>query len=133
MTFSAEKYPLIIQIIDSYLICYSPDFDLRLAEKWDRNALGQTELLIMRMRDQLTRLAHQKSVRKEETPSPSLLPRVAEKSDLLNSSEAARIMKMSHDTLRRLAIGGKIPFQKTPGGHRKYRRLDIENFLKENS
>lgn len=49
--------------------------------------------------------------------------------DLLSIGEAARETGVSVDTLRRYATDGRIAAVLTPGGHRRFRRSDLEALL----
>jgi excisionase family DNA binding protein len=126
---SIEKYPIIIQVIDTYLLAYSPDFDYKIAEKYEPQSPGQTELLIRRIRDHLVRLSRQKEVEGKEPPEPSLPITLATRiqADFLSSTEAARLLNISHDTLRRMALRSEITYFATPGGHRRFIRSEIES------
>ncbi len=50
---------------------------------------------------------------------------------LISISEAASILGVSIDTLRRWDKSGKLKSQKSEGGHRKYQRSQIELFLND--
>ncbi len=52
-----------------------------------------------------------------------------EEKDLISISEAASILGVSIDTLRRWDKSSKLRSVKTVGGHRKYRRFQIEVYL----
>ena len=54
-----------------------------------------------------------------------------DKKDLISISEAASMLGVSIDTLRRWDKSGKLSSTKTAGGHRKYYRPQIENFLND--
>lgn len=45
--------------------------------------------------------------------------------DLLTVSEAARLIQMSPDTIRRYADAGTLAAQRTPANHRRFRRGDV--------
>jgi excisionase family DNA binding protein len=44
----------------------------------------------------------------------------------LTAKEAAELLSVHEDTLRRWADEGKVPFWVTPGGQRRFRPEDIE-------
>jgi excisionase family DNA binding protein len=48
---------------------------------------------------------------------PSVIPR---QSSYLRVGEAAEILQVSPKTICRWAMDGKLPFQRTLGGHRRY-------------
>jgi len=50
-------------------------------------------------------------------------------SEFLTTSEAADLVKVSPATLKRWARAGIIPSERTSGGHRRYRREDLEGYL----
>jgi excisionase family DNA binding protein len=47
--------------------------------------------------------------------------------DMLSSGEAAIMLGISTKTLARHAADGRIPCIRTPGGHRRFYRVDIED------
>lgn len=49
--------------------------------------------------------------------------------DLITSGDAARILGASTKTVRRWAESGHLPVVRTPGGHRRFRRSDVEALL----
>jgi excisionase family DNA binding protein len=53
--------------------------------------------------------------------------------ELLSPAEVARIFKVDPKTVTRWAKAGKLSSFRTPGGHRRYHRSEIEAFKKENS
>ena len=54
-----------------------------------------------------------------------------EQKDLISISEAAEIIGVSIDTLRRWDKSGKLSSTKSPGGHRLYSKSQIEIYLKD--
>lgn len=49
--------------------------------------------------------------------------------DLLTSAEAAKIGNVSKITIHRAVKAGKLTPLRTPGGHFRFRRSDIEKLL----
>jgi excisionase family DNA binding protein len=49
--------------------------------------------------------------------------------DLLTASEAASILHVSPETLRRWEQQGKLSATKTKGGHRRFSRSDVESYV----
>ena len=47
----------------------------------------------------------------------------------LRLAEAAETLGVSHNTLRRWSDAGVLRCYRTSGGHRRYRRSDLERFL----
>jgi excisionase family DNA binding protein len=52
---------------------------------------------------------------------------------LLTSAEVAALVFVDPKTVSRWAAAGKIPFQRTPGGHRRFRRADVHVLMPEGS
>lgn len=48
----------------------------------------------------------------------------------LNIGDAARLIGVHPDTLRRYEAAGRISAQRTPSGHRRFRRADVEALLR---
>lgn len=49
----------------------------------------------------------------------------------LSPSEVARAFKVSVTTVRDWADSGLLPHFKTPGGQRRFRREDVDKFLRD--
>jgi len=49
--------------------------------------------------------------------------------DWLRLSEAAQVLGMSLNTVRRWSDSGSLPCYRSPGGHRRFRRADVEALL----
>jgi len=49
--------------------------------------------------------------------------------DLLATAESAKLIGVSVRTLYRYEDQGRITSVRTPGGHRRYRRADVERLL----
>jgi len=52
--------------------------------------------------------------------------------DWVNISEASRILAVSEQALRKWTDEGKIKAFITPGGHRRYSRLELNRFINQN-
>lgn len=50
---------------------------------------------------------------------------------LLTPGEVAAMVHVDPKTVSRWAVSGRLPFIRTPGGHRRYRRSTVEAFLAE--
>ncbi|MFT5194492.1 MAG: excisionase family DNA binding protein [Cellvibrionaceae bacterium] len=61
----------------------------------------------------------------DQLPSKQLTPQP--KNDWLSLKAAAEELAVHPTTLRRWADGGKIPVMVTPGGHRRFALIDIQN------
>src|SRR6266852_3836691 len=49
--------------------------------------------------------------------------------DWLTLGQAARFLGVAQSTIRKWSDQGRVPAFYTPGGHRRYRRADLERFL----
>ena len=128
MKISAENFPIIVQVVGPHLMVMSKDFDTWLAEKYEPKDPGQTVLLMMRLRSKIERIMKERASQGREIPSPTP-PRDIDldSPQLLSASEAARLLKVSRQTLWRMETSGKIRSEQTPGGHRRYSRSIIES------
>jgi excisionase family DNA binding protein len=52
-----------------------------------------------------------------------------EDSEWLTLGQAARFLGVAQSTIRKWSDNGRVPAFYTPGGHRRYRRSDLETFL----
>src|SRR5260221_10848507 len=50
-------------------------------------------------------------------------------SEWLTLGQAARVLGVAQSTIRKWSDAGRVPAFYTPGGHRRYRRTDLESFL----
>jgi excisionase family DNA binding protein len=50
-------------------------------------------------------------------------------SEWLTLGQAARFLGVAQSTIRKWSDNGRVPAFYTPGGHRRYRRSDLETFL----
>src|SRR5204862_6144616 len=50
-------------------------------------------------------------------------------SEWLTLGQAARFLGVAQSTIRKWSDHGRVPAFYTPGGHRRYRRADLEAFL----
>lgn len=53
-----------------------------------------------------------------------------ETDDLLTAGQAADVLQVEIGTVRRWANAGKLPFWRTPGGQRRFRRSDLESLMR---
>jgi excisionase family DNA binding protein len=60
--------------------------------------------------------------------SPERRPATGE-SDWLTLGQAAKFLGVAQSTIRKWSDQGRVPAFYTPGGHRRYRRRDLELFL----
>jgi len=49
--------------------------------------------------------------------------------DWLTLGQAAKYLGVAQSTIRKWSDGGRLPAFYTPGGHRRYRRADLDTFL----
>ena len=54
---------------------------------------------------------------------------VRDDSEWLTLGQAARFLGVAQSTIRKWSDQGRVPAFYTPGGHRRYRRSDLETFL----
>ncbi|HID88924.1 MAG TPA: helix-turn-helix domain-containing protein [Anaerolineales bacterium] len=59
------------------------------------------------------------------------LPVLKESPHWLTLGEAARLLGVHPTTLRRWSERGEIPYLRTPGGHRRFLREDLETFVRK--
>lgn len=51
--------------------------------------------------------------------------------DLMTPAQAARALHVAPRTVARWAAAGRILAVRTPGGHRRYRRVDVQTLSRE--
>ena len=57
---------------------------------------------------------------------------MSDTSEWVSLGEAAEIIGVHPATIRNWAERGELPFRRTPGGHRRFRRSDLQNWLNSN-
>ena len=129
-TFKAEEYPIVIQVIKGYISIYQPDFDYRVMEPYRANDVGQTEMLIMKVRRELSLKAKMISDQ-SKFPLPSQSKSLMADTDptILTTQDVSRLLGVSSMTVVRLADEGTLPCKKTPKGHRRFKRGDVERII----
>lgn len=65
------------------------------------------------------------------TKSEESLSSPGRQETLLSVSSAARLLGVSASSLRAWAAGGKVPHRRTAGGHRRFLKSDLEQWLAE--
>jgi excisionase family DNA binding protein len=63
----------------------------------------------------------------DETPGRTPMP--ANEPDWLTLGQAAKHLGVAQSTIRKWSDSGRVPAFYTPGGHRRYRRADLDAFL----
>ena len=132
-TFKPEEYPIVVQVIKGYLSIYQPDFDYRVMEPFRAQDVGQTEMLILKMRRELVSKAKM-FVDQSKLPSPSKTKAIMADPDptILSTKDVSRILGVSDMTVVRLADAGTLACKKTPKGHRRFKRSDVQKILEKN-
>lgn len=128
--FKAEEYPIVIQVLSKggiqYLSGFQPDFNYRVIEPYRANDVGQTEMMIIKIRREIASLAARTP---SPTPSKSAnLFKIPERGHL-TTKDAARILNVSDMTVRRLADEGRLKCSYTPNGHRRFSENSLNDFL----
>src|SRR5215203_4225607 len=65
----------------------------------------------------------------DERGDAARMPVPANEPDWLTLGQAAKYLGMAQSTVRKWADSGRLPAFYTPGGHRRFRRGDLEAFL----
>jgi excisionase family DNA binding protein len=60
-------------------------------------------------------------------PAPQRTPPIA--GEWLTLGQAARFLGVAQSTIRKWSDSGMVPAFYTPGGHRRFRRVDLETFI----
>ena len=60
---------------------------------------------------------------------PSSRPAASGEPDWLTLGQAAKYLGVAQSTIRKWSDQGRVPAFYTPGGHRRYRRTDLDKFL----
>jgi excisionase family DNA binding protein len=64
-----------------------------------------------------------------ERPGPNRRRAPASEPDWLTLGQAAKFLGVAQSTIRKWSDLGRVPAFYTPGGHRRYRRSDLEAFI----
>ena len=71
------------------------------------------------------------SFRMEREPQNRLAP--STEPDWLTLGQAAKYLGVAQSTIRKWTDQGRVPAFKTPGGHRRYRRRDLDAFVERSA
>ncbi len=132
-TFDPRRYPVVTRVVDGYIEVSQPDLGLyRYKKKFDeiRKAEEIGNLVLDVMKEAFD--SYMKATREErEAPLPSQPKGVLSPQDSphLSIREVATVLKVSQDTVRRLCADGKLKPILTRGGHRRFTREQVNNFL----
>lgn len=61
--------------------------------------------------------------------NPPSLPAQGNEGDLLTPAEVAAVFRVDPKTVTRWAAAGRITSIRTPGGHRRFRRSEVDRLL----
>jgi excisionase family DNA binding protein len=67
----------------------------------------------------------------DERDTDERLPAPANEADWLTLGQAAKYLGMAQSTIRKWSDAGRLSAFYTPGGHRRYRRSDLDQFLEQ--
>jgi excisionase family DNA binding protein len=65
------------------------------------------------------------------TPGDNRRPMPGNEPDWLTLGQAAKHLGVAQSTIRKWSDSGRVPAFYTPGGHRRYRRADLDAFLSQ--
>src|SRR3954451_17256764 len=65
----------------------------------------------------------------DEREQAARMPVPADEPDWLTLGQAAKYLGIAQSTIRKWSDSGRLPAFYTPGGHRRYRRSDLDQFL----
>jgi excisionase family DNA binding protein len=127
-------YPITIRIINNYIELQVPDFGVIKARKKFSHLNSSEELgniIIETIKEINDRCNYLKDKRKK-IPQPSK-PREyfssLSKDVFMTTKDVEEILSISHETVRRLTNSGILQCIKTTGGHRRFKRDDVEKLL----
>ena len=129
--FKPEEYPIVIQIITQrgvqYLSAFQPDFDYRVIEVFRKEEIGQSEMMIIKVRREIaSRISREKN-----SPTPlksAALYKIPEQGNI-STTHAAKILGVTSQTIRRWADQGILKATPTRGGHRRFSEETVQDAL----
>lgn len=133
--FNPENFPIILKVIDGYLVVSAPEFGLHLKKKFDRiHRASDIGVLYLDMVKKIAFELKTLEQRKKRIPSPKRVSsdEAPFKDATLSVKQVSTILGLSEDTVRRMADDEKIACRKTPGGHRRFSARSVEA-LRRNS
>ena len=89
--------------------------------------------MIMKVRREIASKLNLYSKDNTPLPSPTKGKQVfaVMEGDTLSTREVARLMRVSEETVRRLAARGELKLHTTPGGHRRFLRASVNDYLQK--
>jgi excisionase family DNA binding protein len=130
--FQVGEYMITLRILRGYLVAHAPDFGITVTRRFDeirkKEEVGE---LYFDLLERIIKDIDGRKRRKERIPEPIEHKALKDETDPKNYRvrDVARLLEVSEDTVRRLSDSGALPYSTTPGGHRRYRRSDVVEWL----
>jgi excisionase family DNA binding protein len=133
---SPFDYTLHISRKDRHLLVSSPEFGVRVAaatldrcRPLESEAVGRAVLaVIARIQGRLLELDARAAPHPPPRQACSLMGR-----RMVSARDAAAVLGINRATLRRLAYSGRIPGERTPGGHLRFNLEDLASYIDSQS
>ncbi len=134
--FRAQDYPLVVRFIDGYVVVTAPDFQFPVPalKRMDLDAPNLRtigEMVYMTYLQVVAELNERDRVGLKH-PAPSK-PREAlpSRPRTVSLTEASKMLGMKPHVVRQLADTGKVRATRTPGGHRRFVRESVEQYVQK--
>ncbi len=124
-------YALTVQVVNRSIVVESPDFKfpIPVVRPFNPPSIETAGRAIMAAWVQINDYLVEMDKRSDEHPTPKIMKESFSKlAQLISLSEACRILGLKPTMLRELADSGKIPCKRTPKGHRRFLKKDLENY-----
>lgn len=115
------KFPIVIKVVNSHLIAYSPDFQILQQERLLTTNAEEIALKVglayLDVQRKIALASKEHARRGSPLPTPSTVQSSLPVDDYLPLGVASLRLSLGKDTIRRMAQRGEIEFKRTPGGH----------------
>lgn len=130
--FKAGQYSVLLRIINGYLVASSPEFGITVTKRFDEiRKMEEAGKVYFDVLKKITEEVDRRKLKNERLPEPrkalDLVPKGEPPS--LSVTDVAKILQVGPDTVRRLADNRKLKCSMTPGGHRRFKVSEIENYV----
>lgn len=133
-TSTPAKYPILIRVVQGYLVASVPDFDFHLSERIEQiseKGIGNLIVQLWKKCDLRLRELSQKQELPPEASSQKTLFPSPHQATSWKIQEVSRITGLSQATIRRAVERGDLHCALTPRGHRRFREADVRAWLEK--
>lgn len=131
---SPANYPVLIRVVQGYLVASVPDFDFHLSERVEQiseKGIGNLVVQLWKKCDlRLRELSQRQDPLPEASSQKTLFPSPHQATSW-KIQEVSRVTGLSQATIRRAVERGDLNCALTPRGHRRFQEAEVRAWLKK--